>query len=373
MTRQEPPSREELANLLPSPGEPGLPPGRRLALEEHLMSEITGSHEQRPLWRRRLVVVAAPLATAALVVGAATVVGTGDGGSAVQPAATSGALNRLAQVAAAAPEVEVAADQFVYTAREVTVDFGGAPTNGQNVIHDVDHGPYETEQWVSPDGGSGWYWDSDAAPDGVPIMVPPDLDDVDVESLPDPEYDMETGEGTTDDLVEPPPQGRHYEGYYPFGVGGDEPADLRSPSWDYVQSLPVDPDVLLEKIYEENGSADSEDQADQSAFETIGGLFEQTPLPPDVAAAGFRAFGEIPGVTVGTGTDAVDREGIVLSRFSADLGYRVDLVFDEESARYLGTRVEQVEESEVKPTGVVLDSAVTERAVVDEERQVPGA
>ncbi|TDC72555.1 CU044_5270 family protein [Streptomyces hainanensis] len=369
MTREEPPRREELARLLPSPGAPGLPPGRQLVMEEHLMSEMTSSHEgERNLWRR-LVLVAAPLATVALIVGAATVVGS-DG--VVGPAADGNPWEGLAEVAAGAPELAVASDQFVYTAREVVVDYGGVPTNGQNVLWDVDHGPYETEQWVSPDGGSGWYRDSDAAPDGVPIVVPPEQEEWTEDELPD--VDVDAGAEFEIELEDPeiyPPQDR-WLGDSVAGVGGDFPATLHQPTWEYVQSLPVDPDALLEKIYDENGSADSGDQADQWAFETLGELFEETPLPPDTAAGMFRAFGEIPGVSARTGTDATGREGVVLSRFAEDLGYRMDLVFDEESAAYLGTRVEQIEESEVLVIGVILDYALTDRAVVDEERQVPG-
>ncbi|GAB2908042.1 CU044_5270 family protein [Streptomyces mayteni] len=388
MTRQEPPSREELASLLPSPGEPDLPPGRLPALEEHLMSEMTRSDGEEPPRRRRLVLIAAPLATATLVVGVATVFGTGDGGSAAQPAANSASLERLAEVAAAAPEWEIAADQFIYTAQQVTVDFGGRPTNGQNVIHDVDFGPYENKQWVSPDGGDGWYWDSDA-PDGMPIMVPPDPEEVYLDeqerlqnSPPESDESDESDEIDEEELEELEeldstselqPEGRLFDDYV-AGVGSEAfPASLGQPTWDYVQSLPTDQDELLELIYDTNGSADSGDQADQWAFETLGELFEETPLPSDLAAGTFRAFGDIPGVTVGPGTDAIGREGIVLSRFSENLGYRLELIFDEESADYLGTRVEQVEESEWNPTGILLDSAMTERAVVDEEQQEPGA
>lgn len=77
--RPEPPDRAELAGLLPAPGDPALPPDRRLLLEEHLMREIrhddtpatsTPSTATRPTRRRRGVYLAASGGLMALAGGA---------------------------------------------------------------------------------------------------------------------------------------------------------------------------------------------------------------------------------------------------------------------------------------------------------------
>lgn len=75
--RQEPLDLAELARLLPAPGDPVLPPDRRLRLEEHLMSEIQQQHtrthaDTRPEGRR-------PRRRLAFIAGSAALVLLGGG------------------------------------------------------------------------------------------------------------------------------------------------------------------------------------------------------------------------------------------------------------------------------------------------------
>ncbi|MDT0343329.1 CU044_5270 family protein [Streptomyces litchfieldiae] len=355
--RGEDPGLGELARLLPDPGAPELPADRRLLLEEHLMREMTKT-SVAPSFRRRMVLVSVPVATAAVIVAAVTFARAGDGGGTA--AASGSTLARLAAAAAAVPEVEVGDDQFIYTAGSVTRDMGGAPNNGDNVER-VEHGPYEFEQWLSPDGGEGWYVNSELAPDGLRVVTPDwpmvagEVDgEVNGESL-----IVRDGDGYP--IAEAVPDPDHVP-----GVGGEFPANLRQPSYDYLRELTTDPDALLGQIYEENGQADSEDQADQWAFETIGGIFEDSLLPPDLSEALFLAMDRIPGVTVGAGTDAVGREGVAVSRVGADLGYEMTYVFEESTGAHLGSRAVEIEDGHFHPEGTVFtDLAITERIVVD--------
>ncbi len=361
--REEEPSRAELARLLPDPGAPELPADRRLLLEEHLMRETERS--AAPPARRRLVLAAVPVATAAVIVAAVTFTGGGEETGAASGGST---IQRLAAAAARQPQVEVAPGQFAYTAQYFAHYAGGGPNNGDNVPRD-ESGPFETETWIAPDGNDGWYVDTGQFPDGSPLIdgmpdwsrsVDAAAHDVEVEvcrveppALVDLESVAPDGTPAEEDCVEPTEQ--------------DDPANLHQPSWDYFQELTTDPEELLEKVYRENGSADSGDQADQWAFDTLGGFFEHAPLPPELAEATLLAIGDIPGVTVGAATDAAGREGVAVSRHGSQLGEETTFIFDEETGGYLGNRIEQIDAGHFHPAGTVFeDSALTDWAVVDE-------
>ncbi|WP_329379303.1 hypothetical protein OG625_12460 [Streptomyces sp. NBC_01351] len=73
--RQEPLDLAELARLLPAPGEPDLPPERRLLIEGQLMDEIDRRRTNSRAWLRRPAWLAVPAVLA--VATAATLVATG--------------------------------------------------------------------------------------------------------------------------------------------------------------------------------------------------------------------------------------------------------------------------------------------------------
>jgi hypothetical protein len=369
--RGEAPGHAELARLLPAPGAPELPPDRRLLLEEHLMREITGSPRPRP-FTRRLALIAVPVATAAVIVGAVTF--TGNGGGETGPATAGSTLERLAAAAAAMPEVTVGDDQFVYTAGYVEADRGGPPDNGDNVVPE-ERAPYDFAQWIAPDGADGWYRDSRYVPEGMEIIPWGVTEAIMIDPGRPGEGEGVRGEGEREDthsVVEA--DDLWADSTWTWGSGEGFPESLHQPTFDYVQSLPADPDQLLEKIYTENGAADSADQDAQWAFETIGAFFERILLPPEQAETMFLALDRIPGVEVGTAVDATGREGVAISRSGADLGHETTLIFEEETGAYLGVRTVQTERGPFHAAGLVFeDSAITERAVVDEVREEPAA
>ncbi|MDT0442000.1 CU044_5270 family protein [Streptomyces johnsoniae] len=360
--RGEDPSRAELARLLPAPGDPELPADRRLLLEEHLMRE-TEQPAASP-GRRRLVLAAVPVATAAVIVAAVTF--TGGEGEGTDAASGGSTLQRLAAAAAQQPETEVAPDQVAYTEQYYARYKGGEPNNGDNVERE-ESGPYEAETWVTPDGNDGWYVDSAQFPHGARL----------IDGRPDWNQSLDAAEQDTGvsclverpDVVESDPymtEATVTEEDCLDPADLDDPANLHQPSYDYFQELTTDPEELVEKIYRENGSADSGDQADQWAFHTVGRFFEHAPLPPEVAEAALLAFEEIPGVTVGVGTDAAGREGVAVTRHGTHLGEETTFLFDEETGGYLGARIEQVDAGHFHPVGTVFeDSALTDWSVAD--------
>ena len=103
---------------------------------------------------------------------------------------------------------------------------------------------------------------------------------------------------------------------------------LHSPSLRYLSTLPTNPDLLLMKIYWENGSSGPDPQAE--AFTTIGDLIRESVVPPDLAVALYQAAARIPGITViDDAVDALGRHGIAVGRTHA--GIRAEWIFDRET------------------------------------------
>jgi hypothetical protein len=186
---------------------------------------------------------------------------------------------------------------------------------------------HRRETWMSPDGTEGWLIEPYSQPgDGEPIGGP-------------------TPENPPDD-------------YLPG-------------TYDYVSTLPTDPDELLRLIYDiDQGEGASREER---AFTAIGDIIREQLLPPDVSAALYEAAGQIPGVElVERVPDATGREGIAVSFLSEEYGERIQWIFDAESYEYLGERIVQVaEDGSFEPGTVIGYTAVTERAVVDELRERP--
>lgn len=85
--------------------------------------------------------------------------------------------------------------------------------------------------------------------------------------------------------------------------------------------------------------------------------------------------GKIPGVVVvDHAKDAAGREGIALAHVDQQNGYRTEWIFDRKTYAYLGSRDLQVKQvGAIKPGTVLECTAVPERAVVDAQKQRPGA
>ncbi|SED96766.1 CU044_5270 family protein [Streptomyces sp. Ag109_O5-10] len=334
----------ELARLLPAPGDPHLSLDRHLLLEEHLMNEIqptaaVPAPSRRPA--RRVLVIGVP-ATAATLAGAfaftaLTNSGGGDPAAAtpppvaapvvrVEPGSTAQLASTVEHIAAAATArtmPEPGPGQYVYVKSEVSyLTVSHTDTDDSKAWVQPLH---IREVWKSPDGKHGW--------------------------LDEPGYQAKGGT-TIDSAVE---------------------NSLTAPSYDYLKTLPTDPDALLKKIYKETrGQGNS---PDQQAFSTVGDLLDEQLAPAKLNAALYRAAGRIPGVVVVKhAKDAAGREGIALAHVDQKTGERTEWIFDPETYAYLGSRAVQVEQADgVEPGTVTESTAVLERAVVDAQKQRPGA
>ncbi|MET9769186.1 CU044_5270 family protein [Streptomyces sp. NPDC006415] len=384
--RDEPLDHAELARLLPAPGDPELSSDRLSGLEEHLMTEIrneiqngirnvtpgaespprtgastgarnvtpgaeSGSRPARRPGRRPVLagagaalVLVAAAGVAALTGGLGGPGGSGGPGSAVAPPAgtvpapvvqvargsTEGLAGAVADISGAAARAELPEPrpgQFLYVRSEVSwmVTWDGADGKNESYVEKL----HPREVWMSPDGGTGW-------------------------------------------LMEPYKESIDREGITLDGPGPSRPS-LNAPSYDYLRTLPTDPDLLLKKIYDETeGEGNS---PDQRAFNTIGDLLREQVVPPELAAGLYRAAARIPGVVlVDDSADAVGRHGVAIARADEADGARTEWIFDRETYTYLGERTVQTRDVEGVKEGTVRGhTAVTDRAVVDAVKQPPAA
>ncbi|MFE6172784.1 CU044_5270 family protein [Streptomyces sp. NPDC056464] len=271
-----PAEREELARLLPSPGEAVLSSDRRNLLQEHLMRELTTdpTTSRRSGSRRRFAAIAVPLATAAAVT--ATVLLGGSGTPALDQQAVD-LLNRIAEVAAAQPATPVRDDQYVYVASRYTEDVEGYVSS------------LRRDEWQPVDGKRSGL----ARIKILPGSNNPYLHD----------GDMKLGR------------------------------DPNVTSYRELQALPTDPEKLYRKIWDDTEGEGSHEEA---ALEEIGAMLPSAPLLPELNAALYRAAAKIPGVSVvRNAEDVTGREGIGLT--FKDRDDQDTWVFDRKSLKFLGT------------------------------------
>jgi len=319
----------ETQDLLPSV-ERDLPAGRHQFHKEHMMAQI---HEDL---RRAILLPAMACALAGAVVGGLALSGgNGDGKTplATGPALTTtigaadakGAPQLLDRISLAAADTSgpTAHDgQFIYVASKVASTYPKTVDDKTTIVSQELH---SRQAWVSVDGRDGWL--------------------------------IEAGE-TSD-------KGMTLASNVPY-----------SGSYDQLVKLPTDPDTLLRQIYKESDAVrDHEVPRDQAAFVAVGDLLTESYPPADVAAALYKAAAKIPGVVlVDDAVDAEGRHGIAIAR-QDNTGEREEWIFDKKSLRLLGERVVVVKpgaDSEFKAGTVLFTSAITERAVVDANKQTPG-
>ncbi|MFI5677321.1 CU044_5270 family protein [Streptomyces cellulosae] len=298
-----PEEREELARLLPSPGEPVLTSDRHDLLKDLLMRELTERAPEHPELpelpdiatapgrrarapRRRFAVIAVPLATAAAVV-AAVLAGAVGTKTATTDADAVDLLNRIAEVAAAKKSVPVRGDQYIYVR-----------TQGSMKFSEKDIRILREASWTAVDGkGAGLR--------RVTVLVGPPFRPRDPFSS--------YSKGTHDMRLSPDPNVTTFR-------------DL--------QALPTDPDSLLEKIYA--GTKGEGQTRESAALEKIGDMLPDATLLPELDAALYRAAAKIPGVSVVTDAkDYTGRPGIGLSFKERD--GRTVWVFDKKSLDFLGS------------------------------------
>ncbi|UIX32326.1 CU044_5270 family protein [Streptomyces sp. GQFP] len=294
-----PEEHEELARLLPSPGEPVLTSDRHDLLKDHLMRELTERAPELELLdtattparrartpRRRFAAIAVPLATAAAIV-AAVLAGAGGSEKATTDADAVDLLNRIAEVAATKESVPVRDDQYVYVRTQGSMKFS---ENDIRVLREA--------SWTAVDGKR----------EGlrrVTVLTGPPSGPRDPFSS--------YSKGTHDMKLSPDPNVTTFR---------------------ELQSLPTDPDALLKEIY---AGTKGEGQIRQSAaLEKIGDLLPDATLLPELDAALYRAAAKIPGVSlVDDAKDYTGRPGIGLTFEERD-GHTV-WVFDKNSLAFLGS------------------------------------
>jgi len=318
-------------NQLPEFPERDLPPGRHRLLKEHLMTEIRqheGQQEReqegqqraggtpvrtRATWLRPAIAAAAVAAVAATVVVALPSSG-GRSGSASQDA-----VALLGDIALAAEHQKVPDtirdDQFVYIESKAgyTTQEEGKPARVDPI--------HQREIWLSVDGT---HWG----------------------------------------LLE-----ENRDGLGRVKLEPDTPGVPSNTNYRNLQTLPTDPDKMLEWLHKHSEGGKSEDQ---NTFVLVGDLVGESLLPPDVAAALFRAAAKIPGVVVvPDSVDAAGRHGVAVAR--VDDGEREELIFDKKTKEYLGERDVAVEDqpSGFKKGQTTGSSAILKREIVDKAGQRP--
>lgn len=308
-----------------------MPPGRHQLLKEHLMTEM--NREQRntgmapvnsPTKRRkwlRPALSAAALATAAAV--AFTTFQPSDDGTQSPPAAASEEAVELLENIALAAEGQrmpdgIEDDQFVYIRSKATwMEYN--PPGGNPKLEP----PHNREVWLSVDGTQEGLLHNDGSRGGETKLEP------------------------------------------------DTPGRETNTNYRSLQKLPTDPTKMLKWLYK--ASKEGGKSADQNAFVLVGDLSREALMPPDTAAALFRAAAQISGVVVERDvTDAAGRKGIAVAR--EDEGERKELIFDKRTKEFLGARTILVEDNEnlgLDEGTVMGHSAILDRQVVDKVSQRP--
>ncbi|MGW5867024.1 CU044_5270 family protein [Streptomyces sp. NPDC055239] len=355
----------ELARLLPESDEDEwqLPPGRHLHHKDVLMHQIdhdtdqsTDRVQQAPApasSRRRLLrpailmPAAAALATAGILIAALPsddadgVRDMGAGKGATGSAAVT--LDRIANASLKADTPRVKASQFVYLRSLVQGNEG--EFNGKVKLG----APYKQQRWMS----------QDPAPVTNVGMI------------------RESGKGASMPGQDVPIETSVVDGSDDSGAIPEGPD---RPTYNWLASLPTDPDALLKKLYAETKVADERETKAQAVFDRIGDLLSGTVMPPKNAAAFYKAVAKLPGVTeVPDAVDAAGRHGIGITLDESSYATRSEWIFDKKSFEYLGSRGYMTKNH--KPGGkpgkagnpeVLSGSeAVLERAVVDQKGMEP--
>jgi hypothetical protein len=348
--RPHPAEWTETQSLLPS-AERDLPAGRHQFHKEQMMAQIhedlrTSSRTSpvapvkrpNPFLRRTILLPAGAFALAGAVVGGLALTGGGtDGGRtalATGPALTTqigtadakGAPHLLDRISLAAADTSVPTPhkgQYIYIASKVADSYIKADGDRREAVSDELH---SRQVWNSLDGKDGWL--------------------------------IEAGE-TSD-------KGTTLKSDTPF-----------SGAYNALAELPTDPDALLQRIYRASDAVrDPEVPRDQAAFVAIGDLLTESYPPVEVGAALYKAAAKIPGVVaVNDAVDATGRHGVAIARENPVDGERTEWIFDKKTLQFLGERIVVVKataDSPLKVGTVTFTSAITERAVVDAAKQVPG-
>jgi hypothetical protein len=332
----------DLARLAPAPAARDLPTGRQQILKEHLMTEFKLAQRttQRTAHRTahrtgrgpKLAIAAAASVLAVSAVATAVILVPGSQNNGSSPGATL--LAKFATAAERQPAPRVGDGEFMYIRSEVAY------------ATDTISGGHETSVMAKPHERQVWLPVANICATGLliengsrtPLGGSPAVSGTGATG---------TGGGS---------------GNTPQFTGCGE-GHVNDPTYRLLQSLPTDPHALLTLIYAQTkGEGPS---PDAEAFTTIGDLMRETIVPPQTAAALYRAAALIPGVTVvGHATDAAGRAGVAVAwTVGQD---RDEWIFDPATGQFLG----ELDYNTV--TGAVTgESSVLQRAFTTRAGQLP--
>ncbi|WP_026411335.1 CU044_5270 family protein [Actinomadura oligospora] len=317
----EPDELSELVRLLPPPGDPELSAGRRRLLKDHLMLQIEepATAPRRPK-RRRPALLAVPLAAAAVAAGLFALPLGGHTSPSRPPAAGAGdqnnatvLLDRISLAAAHQTAPPVRDDQFVYIKSKVA--WTSQEENGPRVLEPL----REREIWLAQSvGGHGLLREGGRK---LPLV------------------------GTGKDMT-----------------------------YRKLAALPTEPGALLDGVYAKipkSGKTAAPSARDAAAFQALGQLLGEQILPPELAAAIYRAAARIPGVVVvPDSVDAAGRHGVAVALVA--YGERNEWIFDRKTLTYLGERGSMVEDTKNAKKGMTTAiTAILQRGVVNKAGQLP--
>lgn len=328
--------RAQLRARFTVPADRDLPPGRHFLHRENLMSQILNEPQgsqpgngepsrgrrpspwRPPAWRPSARGLLATAAAVALVAGVGVTADeklSAQPGVAGKPAATTvtAVLDRAASAAAARPAVQVGPNQVFYVKAKVTANYplskviepygkiGPLPPPANPVTQGV-------EGWIAQSQAKETLWQTD----GQSAFLGPRAR-VFVFGAPYIGDSLQTGK--------------------------QRQASLLYPTYAYLRSLPTDPRRLLDLI-EQQAPVVGDSGKRAGEFLIIEQLLATTVLPPQTAAALYRAAALIPGMTiVPDATDAIGRHGIGIS-IHEDI-YKTDSevwIFSKKTYQFLGVR-----------------------------------
>ncbi|WP_063732363.1 CU044_5270 family protein [Streptomyces sp. RTd22] len=153
---------------------------------------------------------------------------------------------------------------------------------------------------------------------------------------------------------------------------GGSPAGVYRPTYQWLASLPTDPDALLKELYRMTEPEKGQEKA-QAVFDQIGSFLGETVMPPENAAALYKAAAKIPGVTrKEDAVDAAGRHGVGIARVDKGSWIVTEWVFDRDSLTLLGERSYRTKDVGAGKKGDVMEkTAYLKRGIVDHYRERP--
>lgn len=305
-----------------------------------------GKKGRRTLLRRGLLVSAA----AAVLVGAIVVADVvAFGGK--QPGATAEAAEVLDNAAAATIKTSdpvVGPGQYLKI-ETTSVNFGGAQATDGSQISWLDRTGGQV--YVPADRKGEWVWNRE---DRIPLESSSAAAKAAAAEMRKADQGRPEGQSPMVGILRAP-GGAFY---------GNEPTVIAGTPLIQANSLPRDPQALLDLIHERTKGAGKSPESE--AFVTIADSLRTGVVPADLRAALYKAAALIPGVTVGDRQATVDgRTGIAIGIPSPDGVARTDIIIDPTSGLVIGEQDVLLKDHLGSPAGTVSTWTSVKTSVVD--------